>query len=331
MNTSPFNIYSDIEGTYHENFLKEIKEQKLDYGTWIVNEKVHGCNFSFTVTNEQVIPAKRHSYLKNENFHNYKKVLDKYKIKCQKIYELLRKKYDSKPIIIYGELYGGGYPGIPTDDDEKMVQKGIYYSPNIDFIAFDIYTNSAYIDYTEFMNVMKKTKMPYLEPLFIGNYDDAIKYNERFQTTIPELFNLPYIKDNFAEGVVIKPIEQRYILLKKHATPSRIILKKKRKEFLETNPTFTQEKKDKSKKHEIIITKYINENRLTNVMSKMEKITREKYGHLIGMMTNDVMKDLIKLDVEYYDKLDKDDKYLLRKEIGQLCCDFIYENLKEIK
>ena len=48
---------------------------------------------------------------------------------------------DAMIIIIYGELFGGIYPDINTGF--KPVQKGIYYSPSIHFIAFDIYICSG--------------------------------------------------------------------------------------------------------------------------------------------------------------------------------------------
>lgn len=54
---------------------------------------------------------------------------------------------DCKFICVYGELFGGCYPGI--DSDHRPIQLGIYYFPNIHFMAFDI---SVIDDKEEYLN-----------------------------------------------------------------------------------------------------------------------------------------------------------------------------------
>ncbi len=50
-------------------------------------------------------------------------------------------------LYVYGELFGGMYPGLPTPPTQAHVQKGIYYSPTYDFFAFDLHDGHSYLDY----------------------------------------------------------------------------------------------------------------------------------------------------------------------------------------
>jgi len=80
-----------------------------------------------------------------------------------------------------GELFGGAYPhkDVPANPKVKPVQTGIWYSPNIEFIAFDLafeVENSAttgrqYADYESAIAVFTKAKLFYAEPLFVGKYE----------------------------------------------------------------------------------------------------------------------------------------------------------------
>lgn len=59
---------------------------------------------------------------------------------------------------IYGEYFGGNYPGVESKDF-KAVQKGIYYIPHHEFMAFDIkvYTDKTafWIDVTDIPAILK--------------------------------------------------------------------------------------------------------------------------------------------------------------------------------
>ena len=62
------------------------------------------------------------------------------------------------------------------------------------------------MDYDEVMRVLSAAGFMYCEPLCVCSFDEAVNYPLGFVTTLPSLFSLPPIKDNLAEGVVIKPM-----------------------------------------------------------------------------------------------------------------------------
>lgn len=71
-----------------------------------------------------------------------------------------------KGMYVYGELFGGMYPGLETPAPQTHVQKGIYYSPTYEFFAFDIHDGHGYLDYDLAVKVFKEAGFFYAEPLF---------------------------------------------------------------------------------------------------------------------------------------------------------------------
>jgi hypothetical protein len=69
------------------------------------------------------------------------------------------------------------------------------------------------MDYDAAIVLFKEAKIFYAEPLFTGSFEECLDYPIKFKTTIPGKLKLPdLISENFAEGVVIKPMKNTYIL-----------------------------------------------------------------------------------------------------------------------
>lgn len=147
---------------------------------------------------------------------------------------------------IYGEIFGGCYPhpAVAPDHSVRPVQTGVYYSPRIEFSAFDLATSSAaaaaaaatvasrtFLPYADAVAIFKAAGHPYQEPLFVGKYEQVQNYEIRFVSRVPERLGLPPLTDrsNWAEGVVIKPYRVAYVEGEKG--PLRPIFKRKIAEF----------------------------------------------------------------------------------------------------
>lgn len=122
---------------------------------FVVTEKIHGANFQFicrlikTDSSYQWVIrcGKRTAILEDEeNFYGWQSVRDRYtpeiEALCQNIYSQDASQDASQPPIttihVFGELFGGGYPGEMKKSQMKPVQIGIFYSPVVDFMVFDI-------------------------------------------------------------------------------------------------------------------------------------------------------------------------------------------------
>ena len=149
-----------------------------------------------------------------------------------------------------------------------------------------------------------------------------------FVTKIPHLFGLPDLPNNISEGYVFKP---NYEI---NVSGSRIIMKHK-------SPLF-REKSDKKVRiptqinvtpehHELIdkICMYVNENRINNVLSKLDDIEQMIDKKIVGLIVQDVIKDMEKdLDPEELIFFKKE-KRIVMPQIHTHCHIFYNEHFKE--
>jgi Rnl2 family RNA ligase len=106
---------------------------------WVATEKVHGTNFSFIYDGETLRHAKRSSFLKDtDSFNNFQAMSKKHADKVKTLFTHLRADIPTLKVIkIFGEFYGGLYPDVKGKS--KAIQKTIFYSPEVDFEAFDLF------------------------------------------------------------------------------------------------------------------------------------------------------------------------------------------------
>ena len=183
---------------------------------YCVTEKIHGSNFSIHVFKDGSHEvARRNGYLKkNEGFMGHDKMLKRDFEKLHALAMDAHKLKDCDRVIIYGELFGGIYPGDQKIDGQPP-QITIYYSPQKLFSVFDIAyigEENAYFAYEKVVELAKKHEVMYATPLFVGDMDKAFDFNFKFPTTIPAELGLepptstPKCNpENLAEGVVVKP------------------------------------------------------------------------------------------------------------------------------
>lgn len=231
MNT--FRKYESMENTYVERFVEtalRIEAAETEPLEWIVEEKIHGANFAVYTDGHSVRFARRRGFLKkNESFFNHARAFTE--DFCDRFVDAVRHRSrtgsPTETLIVYGEIYGGAYPG-QDSRGIKPVQQGVFYHPDIQFAAFDVVADGVYLDYDDAAALLDAANIPRVPEL--RRYDrleDALKTDESFQSTIaPRVHRLMELDDNPAEGVVIKSSRP----LRTDAG-ERVIFKKKRANF----------------------------------------------------------------------------------------------------
>ncbi|WP_103069158.1 RNA ligase family protein [Aquimarina sediminis] len=225
--------FSEYEKVPKKLNVNDIDFRKLEKLQWVVTEKVHGANFSFIYENRKLKFAKRREYLSwKDDFFGFQLIVKCLEDKIFHFFERLSHDIEAKKYILYGELFGGEYPHpeVLPSDNIKAIQTGVYYSPEIKFCAFDIAIETDikyYLPYKTAEEYFVKHSIFYAKPLFIGKYLEALNFDTRIDSTIPDRLSLPWIKDNLIEGVVIKPYTQQI----KTKNQIRPIIKLKNKEF----------------------------------------------------------------------------------------------------
>ena len=95
---------------------------------------------------------------------------------------------------IYGEYFGGNWP--EGESKVKSVQKGISYTPNHEFMAFDIkiFTSETafWVDVIDIPKLLKDNMMSV--PVYAkGTFNEIYEIETKIDSTIPELLGLPKI------------------------------------------------------------------------------------------------------------------------------------------
>ncbi|CAK9005466.1 RNA-editing ligase 2 [Durusdinium trenchii] len=177
---------------------------------WCVTEKataraapVHGANFSVHVDRAgRMKCAKRKGFLEVE------------------VLESSGADY----VALFGELCGGKYPHTEVREVPfaRPVQVGVWYSPCIEFILFDIAVftgpRSHFMAFKSVADLAKKHALHTVPLLFVGSRGECANYDPKFLSRVPEMLGLPRLSsENWAEGIVAKiwdqtsPMERRPI------------------------------------------------------------------------------------------------------------------------
>ena len=336
-----FMHYPSIKNSYNpkamEYFCRFISGDVL----WCATEKVHGSNFSATTDGNCVKWGKRSSFIGDKalcQFNNSHFIKHKYNDSVLHLYTRIQELIPQLTTIqIFGEICGGGYEGVKTSHRTaiKKVQKDIQYSPDIEFIVFDIRITypkehvqkeecietdseedcsdhvSYYLNMDEVIELCIDSDLVYTPILHRGRLEDLLELNPCFITQIPSLFNLPSLPNNYSEGYVFKPVNEV------RTKGSRVILKHK-------NPKFSESKSEKkpvikvskplTPEEQNLITKchlYINNNRMNNVMSKLMDNDKSNQKKIIGLILHDAIKDIL-------NDISEDEKEIFQKNRSQI-------------
>ncbi|WP_137904862.1 RNA ligase, Rnl2 family [Chryseobacterium sp. 2VB] len=335
-----FKTYNAIENAYQTRVIDQIRMQGFGDEVFIVQEKVHGANFSFFTDGKEIKIAKRTAFIeKDEKFFNAHQMLERYRNNVIEVFQKVKTIHpDVETVVIYGELFGGGYQHkeVESVKDAVKVQKGIEYAPHNEFYAFDIKLNGVtYLD-TEVVNqIFEETGFFYAKILFQGSLEEALKFPNVFNSKIPAWLGLPELENNRCEGTIIKTLKTRYF-----GNGARIILKNKNEKWVEKAKMVKKQAKTVQKQvhfsekaQEIWeeIQKYATANRLNNVVSKIGEFEPKMIGKVIGLFAQDILEDFDKDFPVAFTAIEKKEQKRINKKLNSLVIDFIKEELMTLK
>jgi len=300
---------------------------------WIAREKVHGANCSFAQARGGKIIICRRNGEVDDDFYNYKDagVLDNLLPKVEKLFKDLFAEHSAESISLYGEYFGGAYWNsdmeMITGENATCIQKGVFYSPDNHFNAFDIILKMK--DFRSFLPIYRTIRLcedydiPVLPILHEGTMDDMISLNPTFTSTIPGMLGNQPVETNIAEGFVLCPILP-------HVTKRgrRVIIKHKAPAFSEVKPRTRMPKSkvefvipDEIADEVDIARQYITINRYHNVVSKLSSADKENFAKTSGLLVKDALEEYIK---DHPDIINKKNKKIFTK-VMQLETDVVLE------
>jgi Rnl2 family RNA ligase len=331
----PFKKYNSIENTFDIEFVGKIFIEGFDKQDYVVQEKVHGSNVCFVTDGEKVSFGKRTGFVETgEKLYDHEALLERNTSKAVALFSIIKENLpDTKTITVFGEMFGGKYPHPDVKNSTKtmVIQKGVYYCPNNEFYAFDLYVtteeNSRYLSVDEANVFFEQGEFFYAQTLFRGTLNECLLYPNNFQSLISDWFGLQPIEDNICEGVVIRPVAPTYL-----RNGSRVLLKNKNARFAEkkaikkrapklfVEPSYSESLNDLLP----VAEQYVTENRLNNVLSKIGQISIPKdIGKLMGLFSKDILDDFLKENSGKYAVLEKSEQKILNRHINALATNLI--------
>lgn len=299
-----------------------INENKLTTDTkFVVTEKIHGANLSFWVDTQtyNIKVATRREFLnKKSDFFNYQYVLNTNREKIITVTknvvavmsDLSNGCRIPKTVIVYGELCGGYFPNFKSKHPlTEKVQRGVYYSPENEFIAFDIKVilttpetleeETYWLDHNTFERVIQGNL--HTAPVIAKDVilEEAQNIDPHFDSIVPQLLGYGDLENNAAEGVVIKPM---HTIINNGG--KRLIMRNKTNRF--------KEKGRKQKRKEIkeltqdlmvisdTLFEYVNEPRIESAISKIGKASFDNFGEIMKEVKLDSLESFKENDSEIY-------------------------------
>jgi len=316
--------YDRIDGLWNKKFIAYLEgtpyvRSDVD---WVVTEKIHGSNFAFYMDQDGEKTAKRNGFIEEgENFFQCLRMTSRESYKVREMWDYLALDYKPKKLIVYGELCGGNYPhpDIERPHSVRAIQKGVYYSPDVEFVVFDIWFNGEFEDYYAMAHLCEQVGLKFVLPLKVGTYRECIQYSDEFESNIYSYFDLPKIENNICEGIVIKPVTARYF-----EDGDRIMIKSKNDRFKEVERA---PKKQRARDNTLseyamttlsLIEPYINENRIRNVLSKFGEFSKTDFSVILKLFLADIYDDF-KINHDNIEMMDEDDFKLLNKAVTRAC------------
>lgn len=335
-----FKTYNSIENAYQARVIDQIRMQGFGDEVFIVQEKVHGANFSFFTDGNKIKIGKRTAFIKkDEKFFNAHQILEHYRKNVIEVFEKVKTIHPNvETVVIYGELFGGGYKhkDVEPVKDAVKVQKGIEYAPHNEFYAFDIKLNgTTYLDIDVVNEIFEETGFFYAKILFQGTLEDALKFPNIFNSKIPTWLGLPEIENNMCEGTIVKTLKTKYF-----GNGSRVILKNKNEKWVEKSKVVRKQNKlvqkpvSFSEKAQNIweeIQKYTTANRLNNVVSKIGEFEPKMIGIVIGLFAQDILEDYEKDFPNVFTTIEKEEQKRINKKLNSLVIDLVKEELMTVK
>jgi len=279
---------------------------------WIVTEKIHGANFCLVTDGAAVRCARRKGWLsEGEDFFGHGALAAKLRSPVLALFRAAKSRDPQITIaFVYGELFGGGYPHprVRATPGVSPVQTGVWYSPSIEFCAFDVGVlregeqERAYLDQERALGLCDQEGIRFAGPLFRGGYEEAWQFPIGFETTIPALLGLPSLgPSNKAEGIVLKPA--RSIVVPRRDGALRPVVKRKIPEFSEDKRFHGAKKwpeREAGSARDLEWLKQeasglMNENRLFAAVSKVGQVRAGDSGRLrevLSLLQEDVEADL---------------------------------------
>ena len=264
--------------------LNEAQMRRANKLRWVATEKIHGAHLCVRVFDDGIDVAKRKAVLEeDDDFFGYRRSIGAQLGRFRRLYDAVRSERPCAALLVYGEIFGGHYPhpDVREVDHVQEIQSGVYYTPSVEFMAFDIAIATApgqleFLPFSGALDHLTGAGIAGVPVCHVGTLDEVLALPVTFPTRVPECFGLPPLADNLAEGLVIRPYEESVHALLENGKAT--ILKRKHPAFAETSYHEAQRwpgrsraaaERDALGRADDLTTAMLTENRIDSAISKI--------------------------------------------------------------
>lgn len=175
-----------------------------DAPVWVALEKIHGAQLVIDVDADSVRFGKRKAWLaEDEPFFGWQLLRGSLRDVARAAFV----RVGAPRLVLYGELYGGGYPHPEVPDRGLVpVQTGVWYAPDLRWAMFEARALDGEKD--QFLSWSEAAALEIAMPPLVarGRKVELDARSERFPSRVAAALGLPPLGEgNLAEGLVLKP------------------------------------------------------------------------------------------------------------------------------
>ncbi|MFC5749171.1 RNA ligase family protein [Actinomadura rugatobispora] len=181
----------------------------LPGGTWVAEEKVHGAHLALVSDGRTARAAGRRGLLDEDRLETFFGVTRLWPVLATAAAAAARAA--GQDVILFGELAGGGYPHpqVPPVKDIGPVQTGVWYSPDLVWLAFDGAVGASpgqrWMSRAELADLVAGVGLGCVPLVGQGQRQKLRELTVDFPTLVSNALGLPELPGNRAEGYVLKP------------------------------------------------------------------------------------------------------------------------------
>ncbi|WP_149262621.1 RNA ligase family protein [Actinomadura sp. K4S16] len=181
----------------------------LPGGSWVAEEKVHGAHLALVSDGRTARAAGRRGLLDEDRLEAFFGVTRLWPVLATAAAAAARAA--GQDVVLYGELASGGYPhpDVPPVEGIGPVQTGVWYSPDLVWLAFDgaVGTSSGprWMSRAELAELVAGVGLECVPLVGQGRRQKLRELTVDFPTLVPGALGLPGLPGNRAEGYVLKP------------------------------------------------------------------------------------------------------------------------------
>jgi len=175
-------------------------------GAWVATEKIHGANFVVGLAGDAVRFGKRKDWLTSDApFFGWQLLAPELAALARPLARL------APQVVLYGELFGGGYPGVAPIAGLAPIQTGVWYAPDVRWLMFDILVaaddgdDGELLAFSDVEALSAEAGLMTAPTLARGKLAELERVPVSAPTALPALLGLPPLPDNLREGYVLKP------------------------------------------------------------------------------------------------------------------------------